>query len=1326
MSQRVRQKEEHPSAHVSDEYDYMTGSTIVRAPTERPPPTTAETEERRQGMIDAISVERTALSFGLSVSGMDMAEAGFQVPRSEMFDLGAIINSDLAYTGGPVPEDILQFVGGRLPLINIRISEDARIAAHQREAIEKIKLVIQYFGQIYDISPLELTEADGSVTLQNNWYTNFSNGQREQMSAMLLAAQSLDFDSMAAFFYVYDFLKTTVNQTCLAMASNFSGQGGVSDALSAFFEASENTQNRLMACLRGIVDNSANRAALVESAYSSFSAAQDAYHGAVRGISRYMAGMGESAVDVDSLRADVAREFQPTPSGTLPPELSPSTHPMEFQDIERSLFDSVMERYSQLRDTLAGMEEGQRLAIAAAMVGMPPGSRFEGRELPALDPNISNILGEYLSLAGVLSLFEAKARFNSILKDYIEYQKANEYRRMQGSPPNDTILLEMATYGGLPSSIDSEAVKRFIANREQYYAELPSLGGRLQAYGEFIRHTLVKELQARGLQTLYSTQQLEDTFLPIEGGVPALQPPDEHIAQPDENAMLFGPLSEYLSGLASSFDNVEEAVEQFASQQYDWNLQERFRNGDFWDKAYSFSKYFMKYGAADFIFWASVATLGIGTVARGVTLGLDLALGVAERGAVRSALAELASTSYAQTLAIAYRQATTATAIIGTPVWINAMRYFAGERSDEVYEDLKIAGLFLLMRRGAGFVPESLGSRVFAASAAGLGTTAAGARVYEDIQRGSTWEAVFDSVVFATGGALFVKSVSGIMRFRDAASAASGTLSAATAAGLGEVSFGAVGETVLNWASVGYAPHGFLSFYGMHAGFQALRNMWLTIPIASSIYAEGGIDALREYISSSYASAGNALPVMSIVLSGTMEGIGLVLGRGSARQTIEVSQLVPAQDPLLTRTAARIGASETAEQIARRSIYLDPQAAMSLRRYALTAPAQRQSEEALLAELHLTHPADIEAARGAMQEINRELAVVWDDVGILTSTTPVSEARAIQLVTRLEKTEQLRDLFAAGRTAAVGAIVVGAVAYSINDRLPAAREINEAQGRVLDVLNSLDSGSLFFMDALAAGAYPDMWRRSFRPDVISNFSITMAELLREVNGGSSPDGTSWSFFKDSFPDEADRIKIIAAVFLSLASHGRLDNPLAIGDYRTPLFNFASRLKELRDAGMDLSGMGVSDFFFLEEYYAGSDSTDKVENAYKLLRVLEELTPDSLEVDFNPVDNPQASRVISAAASYALANDKGLDWVMWACVQILSCCRPDQIQYWSAEMIYTMFSNDLFATTVSMPDDPAERAQAIVNLWFSMGQSDLRFPWNVYYPGEVEEYLGEGQ
>ncbi|MFA5411921.1 MAG: hypothetical protein WC350_01070 [Candidatus Micrarchaeia archaeon] len=1322
----ARRKEEQASAHVSDEYDHMTGSTLVRTPPVRAPETSQEMEERRQSVIQALSLERTALSFDLSVSGRDMAAAGFQVPRSEMFDLGAIINSDLAYTGGPVPEDVLRFVGGELPLINIKISEDARIAAHQREAIEKIKLVIQYFSQIYDISPLELIETEGSVTLQNNWYTNFSKEQREQLSILLLSAQSLDFDSMAAFFYVYDFLKTTVNQTGLAMASNFSEHTGISDALSAFFEASEDAQSRLMGCLRGIVDNSANRASLVDSAYSSFSTAQDAYHSAVREISQYIAGIGESAMDVGALREDVAREFEPTPSGTLPPELLPSMRPREFQDIERSLFDSVMDRYSQLRDKLAGMEEGQRLAIAAAMVGMPPGSIFEGRQLPALDPQISNILGEYLSLAGVLALFEAKAKFNSILSDYIEYQKANEYRRMQGSLPNDTLLLEMATYGGLPSSIDSEAVKRFIANREQYYAELPSLKERLQAYGDFIKHTIVKELQARGLQALYSTQQLEDTFLPIEGGVPALQPPDEHIVQPDENAMLFGPLSEYLSGLASSFDNVEEAVQQFASQQYDWNLQERFRNGDLWDKAYSFSKYFIKYGAADFIFWASVATLGIGTVARGVTLGLDLALGAAERGAARSFIATISSTSYRELLAIGYRQATTATAVMGAPVWLNAMRYFAGERSDEVYEDLKLAGLFLLMRRGAGFVPESFGSRVFAASSAALGTTAAGARFAEDLRRGDPWEAVFDSVVFATGGALFIKSVSGILRFRDAVSVSSGTLSAATAAGLGEVSFGAVGETALRWASVGYTPRGFLSFYGMHAGFQALRNMWLTIPIASSVYAEGGIDALREYISSTYASAGNALPAMSIVFSGTMEGLGLVLGRGGARQTIEVSQLVPAQDPLLTRTAARIGASETAEQIATKSIYLDPQAAMSLRRYALTAPAQRQSEEALLAELHLTNPADIEAARGAISEINRELAVVWEDVGILTSTTPVTEARALQLVTRLNKIEQLRDLFTAGKTAAVGAVVVGAVAYSINDRLPAAREINEAQGKVLDVLNSLDSGSLFFMDALAAGAYPDMGRRPFSPDTISNFTITMAELLREVNSGRSPDGTDWSFFTDSFPQEADRIKIIAAVFLSLAAHDRLGNPLAIADYRTPLFNFASRLKELRDAGMDLSGMGVSDLFFLEEYYAGSDSTDKVENAYKLLRVLEELTPDSLGVDFNPVDNPQASRVISAAASYALANDKGLDWVVWACVQVLSCCRPEQIQYWSAEMIYSMLSSDLFATTVSMPEDPAERAQEIVKVWFSIGESDPRFPWNVYYPGEVEEYLGEGQ
>jgi hypothetical protein len=1321
----VRQKEGQASAKVSDEYDHMTGSTIASAPTERLPPTAAEFEERRQGLIEALTVERTALSFDLSVSGRDMAAAGFQVSRSEMFDLGAIINSDLAYTGGPVSEDVLEFIGGEQPLINVKISDNARIAEHQREAIEKIKLVIQYFSQIYDISPLELNEeADGSVTLQNNWYTNFSEGQREQMSVLLLAAQSLDFDSMSAFFYVYDFLKTAVNQTGLAMASNFSERAGISDALSAFFDASEDAQSRMMDCLRGIVDNSANRAALVESAYSAFSVTQDAYHDAVREISQYISGVGESALDVESLRADVAREFQPTPSGTLPPELFPSTRPREFQDIERSLFDSVMERYSQLRDTLAGMDEGQRLAIAAAMVGMPPGSRFEGRELPALDPNISNILGEYLSLAGVLALFEAKAKFNSILGDYIEYQKANEYRRAQGSIPNDTILLEMATYGGLPASIDSEAVKRFITNREQYYAELPGLKERLQAYGEFVKHTIVKELQARGLQALYSTQQLEDTFLPIEWGVPELQPPDEHIVQPDEGAMMFGPLSEYLSGLASSFDNVEAAVQQFASQQYDWNLQERFKNGDFWDKAYSFSKYFMKYGAADFIFWASVITLGAGTLARGATLGLDLMLGAAERGVVRSALAQLASTSYAQTLAIAYRQATTATAIMGTPVWINAMRYFAGERSNEVYEDLKIAGLFLLMRRGAGFVPESLGSRVFAASAAGLGTAAAGARFYEDLQRGDPWEAVFDSVVFATGGALFIKSVSGIMRFRDAASASSGTLSVATAAGLGEVSFGTVGDTVLRWASVGYTPHGFLSFYGMHAGFQALRNMWLTIPIASSVYAEGGIDALREYISSTYVSAGNALPAMSIVLSGTLEGLGFVLGRGGARQTIEVSRLIPTQDPLLTRTAARIGAVETAEQIAKKSIYLDPQAAMSLRRYALTAPAQRQSEEALIAELHLTNPADIEAARGAIQQINSELAVVWEDVGILTSRTPVSEARALQLVNRLEKIEQLRDLFTAGKTAAVGAIVVGTVAYSINERLPAAVEINEAQGRVLDCLNSLDSGSLFFMDALAAGAYPDMGRRQFRPDVISNFSITMAELLREVNAGRSPDGTDWSFFTNAIPEESDRIKVIAAVFFSLAAHDRLGNPLAIGDYRTPLFNFASRLKELRDAGMDLSGMGVSDLFFLEEYYAGSDSTDKVENAYKLLLGAAELTSASLGVDFHPVDNPQASRVISAAASYALANDKGLDWVIWACTEILTCCRPEQIQYWSAEMIYTMLSSDLFATTVSMPDDPAERAQEIVKVWFSIGESDPRFPWNVYYPDEVREYLGE--
>ncbi|MCX6768973.1 MAG: hypothetical protein NTY83_04010, partial [Candidatus Micrarchaeota archaeon] len=823
QSQRtVREPEREPAVAPSEE-------------TAPPRLTPRQEAERRANMTAAISLEQSILSgppLPAGVVGL-VAFNGQQQP----------------------PEDASMFAAGRLSILEIHISEDADVAAIQRSGLQRLREEMARYPP--DASPVTIKEEGGVITLTNRCFLPFTNDEREELNGLMQSVMNLDSESMAAFHDVYTKL--------VYYARNFfvSSRGREISFFGAYEEAggiyeevaqrSSEVQDLLFSSLRKIAEgrraevevDSVNNA--VEQLYSAYY--DSAYYRIGYALDR---AFGDGQADAADL-LDRAQRM-----GIL-------------SQLELGLLGQLVEEYASLSLKISEIKD----KIAAYMLGMPEyqAGTTERMALPHGGGEVHlptqeerEMFLDFMDVCGALALFSARLDFEEAFEPYLRYRdEAYSVHRPEGGTFGiDEWMGRQLQINNLPSDV---------ANAMGRIGELGEFRAKMQGYGAMIANYSRSVLHSDDFVSMVDSRVLQARSEDFSFA-------DEEIRESTRSAETVRGISSYLGSLGGAINSVQALGEEIPGMRKDRELFERFHTGDFWDKLYSYSEYFMRHGAADFLFWSTLAAGAIGagatlasSVSRGAArvLAADLTELVAGREIsvlgvpTAAAAAEAAApTLLRQSLGFGYRMAADIDLLMGLPVFANAMRYFAGDRSDEVYQDLNLMATFMLMRAGGGgggFLP-----RLTSAA----GTIAAGTRFKEDIRRGEIWQAIQDGTVTAVGGAMFVRTTAGVLSFADSASA-SGTGMFATATGTKALDFlrGAATRlapvgTVLEWGTEAYTAPGFLGIYGFHMINQCVSMWWREVPLPAMDYEGGGFTALREYFSSTYTEGANFMPFMSI------------------------------------------------------------------------------------------------------------------------------------------------------------------------------------------------------------------------------------------------------------------------------------------------------------------------------------------------------------------------------------------------------------------------------------------------------------------------------
>ena len=1290
--------------------------------------------------------------------------------------------TDLAYDPaieGHMPKDFYLFTGGELPLMVINMSSDPATKSQQIRALEKLNTAIEQLTQERretlgnpeanpPFSIDEIKDAQGntvSVSVISNWYLPCSDETRAQIAGMLETARdgNLDSGQLAQFLYLYDRLKNALSSGAVLTAKSRIYGEDVGELLNRVVQKCNEAAQSILDAMRGVAEGSADSAALIDAADQKIAAVDTTHQDAFLRIADWFRSLRSFAF----------------------PEGLEST----LSEGEASILKFYQQTFNSLSgklDSMANWEYG----MAAYVLDIPAGASFGGVDIPAISQQDMQIPIQLVSVAGVLELFKARARAEQIISLY-ELNKGQITEYYQG---NSLFLaqrrgdLEEVVRNDLEEGRISEETADFILHWKEYAQELESLREPLVDYAEFLEDTLAnqmpelrnvlgmvgRDIQAEVARRFAGIHEASERLRSLSVEMPDVF--DYHLF--DE---LISPIQDQYSSAATALDLV---LEDASSIQFDQELFTESREGSGWDHIYAFSKYFMKYGANDFLFWSSIATLGVGLVADGWIAAGGAIGGAFGRQAVRSfitrsiigagetemglAVPEVAGaaaeTSLARTsLDFGFRLASSINATAGIPVWANAMRYFGGNRSDEVYEDLGLMSYFLLTRGAAGGT--SLIGRLATATSFGLATTASGMRIAEDVERGNWGQLVSDSVVYCIGGAMFVKSAAGFLSFADSAAAAGGDVTIGTAAGPATISLAQRAETqFFKWfVDPGLQPFtapGFLGFYGFNMLLRTAPLLWQNIPELALVYEEDGFSGLRRYFSSTYAETASSMPLVNIIFHVPSNVAGLIRSAGGAAAAeaggagiAQISLQVPTTSALRTIEAeGAFGVSEVSLEMADRAGYLSgPEAAAretALREIALNET--RLPEEQIISRLALE---DTPAAHEFARSLNSELDSIWRNADLLASTRSLSAAQQRGMASMFTRAQELRGgsgLGTLGRGLAVGAAVaVPLAADRIASRLPEAEALVEKRNAITEHLESQGNSTACFLQMLSQNLYPGMYRKPFQLASLAPFHYTMAAMLSDMEDTvvSHDQGFDFTAIDGILPSQGSRTDMLLAVFLSLAAHGRLskeqdgaisffyDPRQDLSYYRNIMINVSSRLEELHGLGMDFSGMGLPEMFFLVDYIlnrGGSDWEDLkgltdfflgpgagITTTLPLLGIPMPsiVSPGQVSEEQRSLYSQQASRLLAIAFSYAIGKEKDADWVTDAVNRIITNVSPEQIAQLKAEEIYALLENPIFESRDAMDlMDRASIVQAITSM-----TSDQRLPVNIYHP-ELMEYL----
>ncbi len=1281
----------------------------VRPPTSLPP---VSEQQRRAGLQQALLFEMRALSQDFSGVGAYIAQASGTTEESTLF------------------------ASGGLSAMTLTLSENPGEALVQRDALSRLQREMHRFSK----PPISIEDqGDGTFRLTNNAFLPLSAEEKAALTGLLQAASQLDSESMMAFIDVYEKFKHYVMRYTLANGGErFLPLGGAGEIFRALSERCADVRDMQLGALtkiaageRGSVDLDAINAA-VDSLAVEF---ENAYFAIGEEMER---ACTEGVEDAESLL------------------LKTGAAVVGLTDVEREIFSKIVERYEELAFQIPNIA----LKFAAYFLCMPAGRATSAGPSGLPTEEEIALLSDFTDVSMVLGSLSARVRFAELSYDVEQFEtfRSGLYRREMpdaGTFDVDAYMAQLAERGELP-----ESIIHFVANREGIMEELSSLRGALQAYGLVMRHYATQIVNSREFMEVYDARRINE----LTGRFSFV---DSGISESGDLLSLVRNMRTFSSGITGGIEAVVSAGERIPDIQYDNRLMREFREGDFWDSWYAFSKYFVVHKGATFLFWASMASLGLGMAFRAAAVGMRAAAateliggGATGRFLTRMATSDFMTTAASMPMrayfASGMRAATDAMLVGGAPVWASALSYLAGNRSDDVYEDLNLMGTFFLLRAGAGV--GATGEFLPRLASAG-GALASGTRFVEDLRRGELFQATLDAVCFAVAGRMFVKTIFGPVSFADSGSAA-GTVTVSGATGsrvidiAGRVAGGA--GTVLDWGATAYTPLGFASTFAGISMFETMAMWTRETPGAAMAYEEGGVSGLQDHFSRVYAASGNFMPFITIIfhvpggvarLAGSryFHGLEGLAGLENMPYMESMALVVPTTNPARSAIAASLGAAEVAEDLARTAGYATDDQLMVIRQAALSET--RPAAEDLLAQLGAENTAA--ARRWVERTLYRQLDDIWEGAEWMAPGHRITRAQDRQLTTMLERAGDLRrSLVSTVATGASVAIAIGASAYTIHEHLPAAEGLLEAQDRMFGALTAQDGGTSVFMGALASGMYPGMGRQSFGIGQLIDFMPHMSHLLSQIEAGAQTEyGRDMGVFLRALSGEKDRENAVLAFFLSLAAHGRLDPELAQkspAHFAEEFCKFGERLGELRGAGMVLDGLNLSDMFLLSEYFYGgnTDGSDMVllwQRSGGVVAGLAErygqAEPGTMEPYFGQFGDfwRQISRMSIAISSYALENGKDYEWMEEAMVTLRDAVESaypssadpapfaHQVSLWRAEMLYALLSDPVnFSTPYAMR---LVDYNTLVMGWLGLFDADPRFKecWYLYYPNEEPPY-----
>lgn len=1195
------------------------------------------------------------------------------------------------------PEQVERFVLGRAQFLTLVVPQDD---AYKQETLRQFsEMLLAPPGEIPHYAIMRDPEDPSVITIRNNWFIPFSEEDREKLARYLSESQNLDSNTKAQVLDVYLKLFELAKKT-YALYQTEAIYGGVAgDVIRELISSYETLESQVFSAFDALLEGSGNAetllrqaATLAEDADSLF---ENAYFRLARGFEAY-----DPAPAGSELRRAIDRIRNP--SGAWAEELS-------FSPVERQIFEGVFEQYN----SALGRIREKSHDLAALLLGYFPGQTLQ---LPSHAVTVGSLSEEdlllfrhFASICGTLQLFVAKANFLDIQAEYAQYESfLREVEPDAGSA--EEILDSMALRNELPSDVAA-----FRANKERYERELAKLYPQLLAYGEYISKMIV--MNSPNLTMYFGESQKKEFFVPL------LALRESRPAVPEDIHMAMDASTRYLQTL---HDNMESLFARASEIQQDWDLQARFREGGFWDKAYAFSKYFLKERGTEFLVLSTILTAGGGLIAGGV------------RGAAWAARAGFAA-------------AATATAPMAAIVLGDAISHLGEEGSAGLYaqEDLRIATQFLLCGGMAWAGGTGMVSRIFSNAAFGLADVSTAISVADDVRKGDILSALADSVVFAAGGYMFIRGISGIRALRLSEPLDSTRMHVGGPFGIQELQL----PRAVQWVTFPYTGRGVSEFF---MGTCVLEPLFNPEEVAQALASDYPLDALRSYFNETYLQYAYTFPAANLLLEGAifpagraaLRRLGLAVRRppsvvydAAGAQALQV----PVSDPQLMAAAATAGAGDNALLIAREmGINLEDMEAVR-RVYSIALGDARLSADEVFSLLSPFRPNSVSERefRNLASRMAEDTASIWESSRKLLygGELPASERRSISRVFR-DAVRNNRRLIQLG----LGGLAIGAISWSTALRdVPYYQELYRAQQSMQPCLDNIanSDSARWFLGLLIRGDFLGFSRESplsaEQQELFLNSATIVANRIEGSSREAPREGYEWAeVLRTVLPGPQDRFNLVYAASLALSSYGLSDPE----DYLQQLENLVGNLAYFFRSQPEMSwqGMRIGDFFLAANYFLRINDPEaagaRLEELVSHFR--SNFTPytpgglydatlrahDMIGRTSEAIADPSFARVAISVLYQSAFGDKPENWAESALLSLYNAATEDENYRLHPSEFFSRYYGEMLVEVLGAPafapDAPAPHLGDLTNLFIAASR---RFPFAVYYP-ETRRFFRE--